>query len=438
MSAVHPYKTRNSLNRQKRRHEIADTIDDIPYKNNDKNNTSRNQKSNRLNSSSPSENNQNGVHHAPMYRPVKEPFNEASAYQCLVQLEQELSQECDKYNNTGETQKQLDLTDVAYMKFTDVGREIFEKTNSHSKRSYYNKRRRDKSSSFSIPEAYQDNMMDNEEIDGMLNMLDPTVSSDRQHAIENPDRNSNFQNNENDQWNKNVFVENSQNYQQTAAQDSVLGTSISESTDLGISSQNIELSSQDGYQDGNPEILDFTRPPSESEVIIDFDGSNIQNTASSNTTTLPQDNSTKFHKQQPPQQFVQEGNVLKLCSTSNKHTSSKITHSQYQENQNSRFVDPSDVYPENRPSKENLETNNNHNSESSKFNFTIRNTEDDYRKARYIKLMERRSQVQSAVENHRIMIQSLENLLNQQRAKLAHDEQTLRVLDNELSKIQEK
>ena len=52
--------------------------------------------------------------------------------------------------------------------------------------------------------------------------------------------------------------------------------------------------------------------------------------------------------------------------------------------------------------------------------------------------MERRSQVQSAVENHRIMIQSLENLLNQQRAKLAHDEKTLQVLDNELSKIQEK
>ena len=49
--------------------------------------------------------------------------------------------------------------------------------------------------------------------------------------------------------------------------------------------------------------------------------------------------------------------------------------------------------------------------------------------------MERRSQVQSAVENHRIMIQSLENLLNQQKAKLAHDEQAMRVLDVELSKV---
>ena len=200
MSAAHPYKTRTSLNRQKRRHEIADTIDDIP----DKNNTSRNQKSNRLNSTSPSENT-----NTPLYRPVKEPFNEASAYQCLVQLEQELSQECDKYNHNAENQKQLDLTDVAYMKFTDVGRELFEQTNNHSKRPYYNKRRRDKSSSFSIPEAYHDNMMDNEEIDGMLDMLDPTVST-QQHAIENPDRSNNFQNHQN-----NVYFEKPQNYQQT-------------------------------------------------------------------------------------------------------------------------------------------------------------------------------------------------------------------------------
>merc|ERR1712110_145073 len=95
----HPYKTRTRAN-QKRRHEIADTIDDVPPQSSNKS--------------------------TPLYRPVKEPFNEASAYQCLVQLEQELSQECDKYNSN---EKQLDLTDVSYMKFTDVGKELFEQTN---------------------------------------------------------------------------------------------------------------------------------------------------------------------------------------------------------------------------------------------------------------------------------------------------------------------
>lgn len=453
----------------------------------------------------------------PLYRPVKEPFHEASAYQCLVQLEQELSQECDKYNPT-DSQQQLDLKDVSYMKFTEVGKELFEQTN--APRSHFTKRRRDKSSSFSMPEVYTEvNDKDYEEIDGMLEMLDSggdqmairsrtrdseksqeqnphrkrnskeTVESERTndrnikinthtssernsdqqaesgyktttpnnfstafdeypnndqqyHQIENQE---NFQNN----------FENPHNYPKTHVQDSMLGTSISES-DVGISSQNIDILSQDG---GIPDF-NSTRPPSESEAALDFDNGAMNfngdlnaysngniHTYENNTSESMQRNANsrelnssesinmngaaavtkpdnKHHKQ-PTQQFVQEGHVLKLCSTPTKTTKQSDHYG---------FVDPSDVYPENRPRSSNSRPES---TENTKFNFTIRNTEDDYRKARYVKLVERRSQVQSACENHRIMIQSLENLLNQQRAKLAHDEQTMRVLDNELSKIQD-
>jgi hypothetical protein len=393
------------------------------------------------------------------------------------------------------------------MKFTEVGKELFEQNKTPRP---FTKRRRDKSSSFSMPEVYTEvNDKDYEEIDGMLDMLDSRGdkmaikstnggesernqantqkshrkrnSTERNIETDNTQHQVNTQINSEkltesgykttasnnfstaydeqyhdqqyhqvkDQANFQNNFENPHNYPNTHVQDSMLGTSISES-DMGISSQNIDISSQDG---GIPDF-NSTRPPSESEVVLDFDGG-VMNFADSNadlngnihtyennTPESMNGNSRELnssesislngvtkpdnkHHKPPTQQFIQEGHVLKLCSTPTKPSKQSNTYG---------FVDPSDVYPENRPRSSNSRPES---TENTKFNFTIRNTEDDYRKARYVKLVERRSQVQSACENHRIMIQSLENLLNQQRAKLAHDEQTMRVLDNELSKIQD-
>jgi len=393
----------------------------------------------------------------PLYRPVEKPINPAAAYQCLVQLEQELSEQCE------ESQK-IDLNDPCLIKFTDVGRQLFQATGTTAYELASSSRNDQSQQSVSVTpdieispctsrsrqttqeSQSQSPTPQNEEIDELLNILSPSharASTDSAFASSVSEDVQSMSSTASSGSTEFITTDPAvpspyryQNYRQSvepASSRALVPRIRQEGSVLKIGASEPQVFE---YRGGNQRCLpgptDFfdssssgtyrLNPPYRkrkspehrprasmgSDVVFRtptlpvFDNTIYQPIATSIGPQIPRSPNVPDHCQSPgfTSPHMRRGNSDPPTSTLNFESNNALTP------QRNRI-------PE---------------------NFIIRNTEADYQKAKHDKLVARRRQVNSAIESHKTTIESLEKLLMHQKAKLRHDEQTLKFLDSELQR----